>query len=357
MKVAFITRATLFTVPGGDTIQILETADHLRQLGISVETVLSNQKIPYEEFDLLHFFNVIRPADILFHVRKANKPFVVTPNLVDYSEYDENYRNGFSGWLFQNFSSTEYIKTVARWLLRKDQLRSKQYLWKGHHKTVSAVLRSAEMVLPNSIEEHNQLEKRYPTSKRHSIIPNGINQKLFSCTDTSQKDEQLVICAARIEGIKNQINLIKALNNTSFKLILIGEAAPNHKKYYEQCRQIAAPNIVFTGRLPQKELIHYYQKAKVHVLPSWFETCGLSSLEAAAMGCNVVITDKGFTREYFKDHGFYCDPANIESIYNNVTLAASTKHSVDLQKKISNEFTWAEAAKKTLEAYQSCLNN
>jgi len=39
------------------------------------------------------------------------------------------------------------------------------------------------------------------------------------------------------------------------------------------------------------------------VLPSWFETTGLSSIEAGVMGCNIVITDK-VMQEYFSHHAF-----------------------------------------------------
>jgi len=38
-----------------------------------------------------------------------------------------------------------------------------------------------------------------------------------------------VLCIARIEGIKNQLNLIKALNDTEFNVLLIGSHAPNQK--------------------------------------------------------------------------------------------------------------------------------
>ena len=104
----------------------------------------------------------------------------------------------------------------------------------------------------------------------------------------------MVLCVARIEGIKNQYNLIRALNDTAYKLILIGDAAPNQKGYYRQCKKIAAANISFLDYLPQEQLVDHYAAAKVHVLPSWFEVCGLSSLEAAAMGCRLVITDNGY---------------------------------------------------------------
>ena len=87
--------------------------------------------------------------------------------------------------------------------------------------------------------------------------------------------------------------------------------------------KLAAKNIHFIDHLPQEELIHYYQKAKVHVLPSWFETCGLSTLEAAAMGCNIVITNKGYASEYFNDHAFYCDPSSPASILDAIYKASN----------------------------------
>ena len=103
-------------------------------------------------------------------------------------------------------------------------------------------------------------------------------------------------------------------------------------------------------------MIDYYKKAKVHVLPSWHETCGLSSLEAAAMGCNIVITDKGFTREYFGENAFYCNPASPESIFNAVEQAAQAGYNSVLQQKILHHYTWQQAAASTLKAYQNILS-
>ena len=103
-------------------------------------------------------------------------------------------------------------------------------------------------------------------------------------------------------------------------------------------------------------MLDYYRKAKVHVLPSWHETCGLSSLEAAAMGCNIVITEKGFTREYFGDDAFYCEPGDPESIFNAVENAAQSECHTELQQKILHHYTWQQAAASTLIAYQNSLS-
>ncbi len=125
MKVAFIARSTLFTVKGGDTIQIQQTAKHLEELNVYVEIRLTHEKINYDNYDLLHFFNLTRPADILHHIRYSKKPFAVSPVLINYSEYDKKYRRGISGLLFRFLSAdqVEYIKTIGRWAKGQEVIR------------------------------------------------------------------------------------------------------------------------------------------------------------------------------------------------------------------------------------------
>lgn len=358
MKVAFIARSTLYTVFGGSSVQILQTARYLKYHGVDVSIYLAHQKVKYQNFDIIHFFDLIRPSNILRHIGQTETPFVITPILVDYSEFDKTQRKGFSGILFRTLSSNkiEYLKTVGRWIFRKDTLPSKSYLWKGHSKSIKTILKKAAMILPNSKSEYNRLVQQYKIEKQYHIIPNGVDLNLFNDSKADLKDKNLVICVARIEGIKNQLNLIKAINDTNFTLMIIGAPSYIQKKYYSKCKKIASTNIIFLGDLPQSALVAFYKKAKVHVLPSWFETCGLSSLEAASLGCNIVITEKGFTRDYFEDSAFYCNPADIDSIYNAIKTAASAPPNKDLQHKVLQRFTWEEAAKHTFQAYKTVLN-
>lgn len=353
MKVAFITRATLYTVPGGDTVQAVQTARHLANMGIRTEIKLSNEVIDYKQYDLLHFFNLTRPADILYHSKKARKPFVVSTILCNYSEYDKYHRNGI-GVLFSFLptDSIEYLKTIGRWLLGKDHLASPGYAWKGQRKSIIEILNNAALILPNSESEYKRITKTYPCKVKYITVPNGIDPHLFQRNFSVKKDANMVLCVARIEGIKNQLNLIKALNNTRFNLLLIGSHAPNQKGYYEQCRGIAAGNISFIDHIPQDELVNYYQKAKVHILPSWFETTGLSSIEAAAMGCNIVITDKGDAKEYFGNNALYCNPAQPQSILAAVEKASNCRYNESLHQMILKRYTWKQAAIQTLKAYQ-----
>jgi glycosyltransferase involved in cell wall biosynthesis len=358
IKVAMIVRSTFNVSKGGDTIQVLQTAAHLAQYNISADIKLTNEKIDYSKYDLLHFFNITRPADILYHIHKAKKPFFVSPILIDYSEYDKYHRKGLAGILFRylNADSIEYIKTISRWVLGKDKLMSIDYLWKGQRRTIMEILKQAAILLPNSHSEYNRLLQHYNCSTDYMVVPNGVDTGMFSFNNAIKKDPKLVLCVARVEGLKNQVNLIRALNNTNFNLIIIGAEASNQSSYYNSCREIATKNIRFIEHLPQQELVSYYQKAKVHVLPSWFETTGLSSLEAAVMGCSIVITDKGDAREYFGSDASYCDPASPQSIYNTVEKAAALPYNISLRQKILTQYSWQQATIRTIEAYKKVIN-
>lgn len=356
MKVAIITRSTLYAVPGGDTVQAVQTARHLAALDIVAEIKLTSEMIDYNQYDLLHFFNLTRPADILRHSKKAGKPFVVSTILVNYSEYDKYHRKG-AGVIFGYLPADriEYLKTIARWLRGKDHLVSRNYLWKGQRNSITEILNTAAMILPNSVSEYRRITQTYRCNAKHWIVPNGIDTTLFQRCTSVQKNDNLVLCVARIEGIKNQLNLIKALNNTRFNLLLIGSYSPNQKAYYKECLNIAAENVSFINHIPQDELVNYYQQAKVHILPSWFETTGLSSIEAGVMGCNIVITDKGDAKEYFGQNAFYCDPGDLKSILRAVEKASDSPYNENLYRMILKRYTWEQAAKQTLKAYKKTI--
>jgi len=352
MKVAFITRLNLYTIAGGDTVQIEQTARRLMDMGVEVDILRSIDVIPYEKYDLLHFFGIPRPGDMVYHSKLAKKPFVVSTIYCTYGDYYKYNRKGI-GAFFAGLSadSMEYFKTIARWIVGKDHRPSANYLLIGQRKSVIKVLETANFVLPNSQSELERLKEDYTPNVKHLVVTNGINPEKFPFDPTIKKDENLVICVGRIENRKNQLNLIKALNNTQYKLVLIGEPSANQLDYYKECRAAAAANVTFLNRIPHNELVKYYQLAKVHVLASWFETTGLSSLEAAIMRCNLVITEKGDTREYFGDDAFYCDPESADSIRDAVEQAVKVVFNESLAEKIIASHTWRKAAEQTLEAY------
>lgn len=357
MKVALITRSTLYKVPGGDTLHVDATARHLASLGVDAQVIPAGERPSYHAFDLLHFFNITRPADILRHLGNHRLPYVVTPIWIDYAQYDRFRRPGWTGAMLRLLSpgQVEYAKTLGRWIKGNDARPPLLFFQKGQQRSIEYVLGGAALLLTNSEQEFETLREKFPGLPPHVNIPVGIEEETWIPDQGIQRDPDLVLCAARIEGLKNQLALIKSLNHTRYTLVLAGEPAPNQPGYYKACRKAAASNVHFAGRLSPSRLKQLYQQASVHVLPSWYESCGLSSLEAAAMGCNTVITRNGFAAAYFGEDAYYCEPGSQVSIFNAINEAANAEPRKGLAEKIRFTYTWRQAALQTKRAYQQVL--
>lgn len=349
LKILMLARPNLLTYPGGDTTQVLRTAEALRKLGLSVDV---NPPSPrYEQYDLLHFFNIIDPEDIIGHLRRTRKPYVVSTVYCLYEEYDRYYSRGPArlAYRFLSRDGVEYLKTVGKWLLKGEKISSLAFLRLGHRRSVIRILQGAACLLPNSESEYRRLLTDYGIEKDYVVVPNGIDPVLFPVRSAGNRS--IVLCVSRIEGRKNQLNLIKAMNGVGLPLYLVGRPAHNQRRYYRQCLQSADGNVHFTGYVSHEELLDYYARARVHVLPSWFETTGLSSLEAAFAGCNVVVGDRGDVREYFQNDAWYCEPSDPASIREAVLEAYHSPHSTRLADRIREAYTWENAARQTMKGY------
>lgn len=357
MKVALITRSTLFSVKGGDTTQVLMTARELNKIGVEATVHLASEKINYAEYDLLHFFNIVRPADHLQHIQQSKKPYLVSTIYLDYSAFDRFGRTGLPKFIFTlaGKAGSEYLKNVFRFLKKQDKLISPEYLL-GHLRAIKKVMKGAALLLPNSESEMQRFKKDTGFGGKYLVVPNGIDQDIFNLLPQKKQREKKVICVGQIYGMKNQHLLIEACNSLKVRLDIIGKPPPNHTAYFEFCKKISNPNVKFIDFMPQNELVNFYAEAKVHALPSWFETTGLSSLEAGAMGCNLVVGSGGDTKEYFKDEAYFCDANDPESIIIAVEKALNQPNNNNLRERILRDFTWQKAAEKTKIAYEKVLN-
>jgi glycosyltransferase involved in cell wall biosynthesis len=196
------------------------------------------------------------------------------------------------------------------------------------------------------------------------VVPNGIIPDLFEDLFVQANDflaayncRDFVLEVARIEVAKNQLGLIEALFNIPVPIVLIGKPSPYESEYVARCQERARErgNVFFIEHIPYEKLPGAYAAASVHALPSWRETPGLTSLEAAAAGCKVVSTSLGCAQEYFGELAWYCHPADLSSISQAVIAALNTPSTTTLRQRVLEEFTWQQAAKVTYQAYCSVL--
>ena len=212
----------------------------------------------------------------------------------------------------------------------------------------------ADLLLPNSLLEAEQIRSDLGVSTPMHVVPNGFDARIF--TPPSAGRERLgVAFVGRIEPHKNQLGLIRELRGTGIPLTIAGPDHPDHSAYCAQCRREADESVTFLPGGDEQAVRDVYQSARVHALPSWFETTGLSSLEAAGTGCAIVTTSRGYAREYFGEHALYCDPGRKGSIRDAIRTALAQGPSEALRPLILEKFTWTRAAEATLAGYARAL--
>lgn len=372
MKVLMQNRADAFTNSGGDTVQMLKTKEELEKLGVEVDISLELEP-NLDGYDIVHLFNISRINETWMqcvNAKKQGKKIVVSTIYHCKKEIREYEEKAFVGLnkiiktLFNNEDKLELIKTTARVLSAKKGLKSLyKQLFIGYSNQQKDVIEMADILLPNSEKEMNVLceeLKLDKSSKKYSVIPNGVdidsNSKVISKDLFIKKYgyKDFIFCVGRIEPLKNQIKLIEALKDTNNVIVFAGAINKKHKKYYKKfINEVNLnENIHYIGLLNREMLFSGYKSAKVTILPSWFETTGLVGLESLYMGTNVIITERGYTKEYYKDYVSYCNPLDLKTISRNISDLRNQECNI---LNLISEYTWENAAKKTKLSYNSIL--
>jgi glycosyltransferase involved in cell wall biosynthesis len=361
------------TAPGGDQVQLEETARFLREK-FDVDVLVSSELQPdLTGIDAVHLFGIVRPQEVWIQARNARrqgKPILLSTVYCDVREFERTARIGSVGWIARrtNPDAFEALKAGGRALNSHEWTKGSAALFtRGFTRMQREIVEMTTMFLPNSWSEWHRLKddlKLNVSDERVVKVPNGVDLSDMNLDRMGRVEQEqfanfrdCVLCVARVEGRKNQLGLIEALQDTDFTLVLAGKPTPNQTRYVAKVRDAAtrAGNIHYLGEISPDAKRALYALARVHVLPSWMETTGISSLEAAVMDCSLVVTPNGDTREYFRDWVSYCDPGNPRSIREAVARAYVSKPSRELVDTISAEYTWAKAAEATYRAYCDVL--
>lgn len=369
MRVLFInSREDAQQNPGGDTIQLIKTKAALEALGVMVDIRQPHEIASLPSYDLSHIFNIQEPRstwEVFNALRRTGKPIVLSPIYWGmFAYWFETAVTQHKRWRWPaRYLNVNRLNTIyENWQQLKAPVKS---LWRIQRR----LLTQCDRVLPNSNNEAEFLQTEFLLTNRFrqkvDVVPNGIDSSLYRTLPKPNYQflqkyglNEFVLEVGTINPVKNQLGLIEALFSCSVPIVFIGQIPKEFSDYGEACKVRAAErgNVIFIKQISHEELPGVYALATVHALPSWRETPGLVSLEAAAAGCQIVSTSIGSTREYFGDMAWYCYPNDLESIEKAVKAALQAQHSTDLRKHILSAFTWNRAGEVTLDAYERVLN-
>jgi len=175
--------------------------------------------------------------------------------------------------------------------------------------------------------------------------------------------EIVFLFVGRRDPYKNLPMLVQSLADVRneglpAKLRVIGSDDPRYPEAQKLADSLGMnDHILWSGYVPDRDLLSAYQQADVFVLPSRYEGFGLPVLEAMACGTPVICSNTSSLPEVAGDAALMMDPSNPDSLTEAMRrLIQDPALRAEMSRKglaQAESFTWDETARQTLSAYEA----
>jgi glycosyltransferase involved in cell wall biosynthesis len=300
MRLALLNRG-LYSHPGGDLVQVAETAAALKEIGVwaRVEPEDPQTTSPHlSSIDVAHIFHVnfgFSKANWQHCVRRK-VPYVVTPIYYDADKLGMTYEE------------------------QKEMLEG------------------AAAVCPFTQKEADLIREKTGFAGPFRIIPNGTNPKYHDTTDPRKRSGVLAVAAR--EGAKGT-GIVKEL-----------------------CEDLNYPFTLATG-VPQSDMPALYKSHRVFVHAADLEVMSLVIGEALCANCRVVATNTNPGNSWYPSLVEFTPhmPANREWLKKNIQYAYMTGIESGwipwdyTPNEAARNLTWNYVATQLKEVYSEVLNH
>lgn len=221
--------------------------------------------------------------------------------------------------------------------------------WQRRMMTAFA-LRYTDLVLPVSEFTKKEVLRR-SKPKELKVIYNGVDVERFR---KGASKEDLVITVSGIswsnlrrKGLETLIRSAKMVPEARF--VIIGKEMDDSIDYL---RSIAPSNVKFTGFVSDKELLEWYQRAKIYVQISAYESFGMSLAEAMLCECVPVVSERGALPEVAGDTGFYVPHGNKEATAECIRAALKSGKGANARRRVECMFPINRRENALIEAIE-----
>ena len=267
----------------------------------------------------------------------------------------------------------DYVHYITGGYFEKSSKKIVEYLTKFYcDKTAT------ELIVPTK-KTYDLFKEKYKINKNVHIIPTGIELDRFYKEKYNEevknnlrkslqlnKEDFVILFVGRLGKeksvdflIKNHKDIVKKHKNA--KLLIIGHG-PDEEEFKKMViKENLDDNVIFTGKVPWKDISLYYQLASVFVTASKTETQGLTVIEAMAASVPVVcVDDESFRIVVIDDLNGYLFKNKKEytkSILNLITNKTLLER-LSNQARISSEpHSSKYFAEKVLDVYKQAVKD
>lgn len=212
------------------------------------------------------------------------------------------------------------------------------------------------------------------STDRIDVIYNGVDECFHPEADVARLErfraakglpERFILSLATIEPRKNVVGLLRAYaearrRGVTEPLVIAGGRGWGDEPIARLVDDLGVrPYVRLVGFVSTDEQPLWYNAATLFAYPSRYEGFGLPVAEAMACGTPVVASNRSSLPEVVGDAGVLADPDDPEALATALVTVLSDdalRHELSVRGiERSRQFTWDEAARSTLKAYQTAL--
>ena len=306
IRVIFVLRHDALTKPGGDTSKVQRYVEHLQHYGVDASVSTSADGLANSGAQICHLVNLDLPRTNT-RVAAAAKRLDMKVVLSTVSHPQEGLTAMYHHSADRYFKALRAARFSAeRGLSSREWLRlaiaERTVAGSPFEKLTRAQQELVDLVdglLPMAPGENNELARRFKF-RRARLVANGLNFPISQ----HESDGRIfrIVAVGRVEPRKNMLELAEAARQHDIPLIVAGAINRKHKKYVSRFLRVieSSPNIHYYGRLEKPELRRLLSSSSHYANLSWCEVVSQADMEAASLGCKLVLTQYSYSHEFLQ---------------------------------------------------------
>jgi glycosyltransferase involved in cell wall biosynthesis len=289
-------------------------------------------------------------------------------SLLNNLKYDIVHSQGLNCLIGMDIITAHAFKSL------QDKIVKGSYNFKDYFIERLVFSRAKVIIAPSSLAKKSLVKFYKIPEDKITVIFHGVDIEEFSPATSSERqnlrkkygvdDESFVILFIGEFKRKNLDDVIRALSklNKTAKLVVVGGKRAGDKTYYrEMVRRLKLTSrVAFYEFVSQEQLLELYKISDVYVLPTLYDTFGLTVLEAMAIGLPVIVSKRAGASELLIntdiEEYFVLNEISAESIRKRLELFMSDealKRKLGrIARKIAEEWSWQRTAEETLKIYE-----
>jgi len=328
---------------------------HLEQKNLKKRFVQIPEVTPQQQ--VLVPLELLKQKPDIYHYPNFDLPVfqpynsVFTVHDLTYLKHDDLYMKG--RWI-KNF----YTKAIMNFGARK----------------------SKKIIAVSSSTKNDLLQILKVPEHKVDVIHEGLDESYFNGSLSNSKsnffsknfglgagDEYFLFVGER-RPHKNLVRLIEAFAifkqraPDKVRLIIGGKKYASYDEPERKTQELnLTKEVIFLGYIPGDDLQLLYKNARCFMFISIYEGFGIPLLEAMACGTPIITSNISSMLEVAGDAALTVNPYNVDEIaeaMNQITYDSNmSQRLVDTGLKRVKNFSWNNAAEKTLELYEGILRN